>query len=152
MKPDQDVAPGARRPRGNTPRLGEIIVKAGVVDEDTIDGLLKKQASTGAGRLGTLLIEQSLCTYAQIRDALREQMGVDVVDLDGLEAPHPEVANLLPLAVVRRYEVIPLRSEGERLWVVMLDPYNLAAIDDICFITGFTQITVASCVEADFKR
>ena len=34
----------------------------------------------------------------------------------------------------------------------MLDPYNLAAIDDVRFITGFTQITVASCVEADFKR
>ncbi len=34
----------------------------------------------------------------------------------------------------------------------MLDPYNLAAIDDIRFITGFSQITVAACVEADFKR
>ena len=37
-----------------------------------------------------------------MREALREQMGVDVVDLDGLEVPHPQVANLLPLAVVRR--------------------------------------------------
>ena len=70
-----------------------------------------------------------------MREALREQMGVDVVDLDGLEVPHPQVANLLPLAVVRPYEVIPLRREGEPLWVVMLDPYNLAVIDDIGFIT-----------------
>ena len=29
-----------------------------------------------------------------------------------------------------------LRREGERLWVVMLDPYNLAVIDDIGFMTG----------------
>lgn len=28
-----------------------------------------------------------------------------------------------------------LRREGERLWVVMLDPYNLAVIDDIGFVT-----------------
>ena len=52
VKPDQDIAPGARRPRGNPPRLGEILVKTGVVDEDTIDGLLKNQASTGGGDWG----------------------------------------------------------------------------------------------------
>ena len=149
---EQDVGAGLRRPRGNTPRLGEILVKAGVVDEDTIDDLIKQQASTGTGRLGSLLIAQKLCTHEQIREALRQQMDVEVVDSDSLEALHPEVANLLPLSVVRRYEVIPLRREGERLWVVMLDPYNLAAIDDIRFITGFSQITVAACVEADFKR
>ena len=83
-----------RRPRGNTPRLGEILVKAGVVDEVAIDDLIKKQASKGAGRLGTLLIEQAPCTHEQIREALREQMGVEVVDLDGLEAPHAEVSRV----------------------------------------------------------
>ena len=63
VKPDQDVAPGARRPRGNTPRLGEILVKAGVVDEDTIDGLLKKQASTG-GATGDL-VDRAVALYAR---------------------------------------------------------------------------------------
>ena len=149
-KPDDSLV--QRRPRATTPRLGELLVQAGVVDEDTIERLIAQQASKGAGRLGSLLIEQSLCTHEQIRDTLAKQMGVEVVDLDGRDPPHPEVANLLPRGVVRRYEVIPLKREGERLWLVMLDPYNLAAIDDIRFITGFSQITVVACVEADFKR
>ena len=141
-----------RRPGVATPRLGEILVKAGVVSEDTIRDLLEQQRTGGTGRLGSLLIQKSLCTHSQIREALRKQMGVEVVDLDGFEPPHQEIANLLPLGVVRRYEVIPLRREGQRLWVAMLDPYNLAALDDIRFMTGFSQITVAVCVEADFKR
>ena len=92
-KRKQDGDAVLRRPQLNRQRLGEILVKAGVVDEDTIQRV-----------------------------------------------------------IVRRYEVIPLRYEGERLWVVMLDSYNLAAIDDIRFIPGFSQITVVACVEADFKR
>ena len=61
-----------RRPGVATPRLGEILVKAGVVSEDTIRDLLEQQRTGGTGRLGSLLIQKSLCTHSQIREALRK--------------------------------------------------------------------------------
>ena len=129
VRPERNGDSGRRRPRRETPRLGEILVKAGVVDQGTIERVLAQQASKGTGRLGSMLIEQALCTHEQIRAARAD--GVEVVDLDCREAPHSEVANLLPPGIVRRYEVIPLKRNRDRLWVGMLDPYNLAAIDDI---------------------
>ncbi len=138
-------------PRHMAPRLGEILIKAGIVDEFTLQRLLKGQAKEGETRLGTLLIERRVCTAKQIRKALHEQTGIEVVDLGIVGDLDPEVAGLIPLDFVRRNEVIPLKREGNRLWVVMLDPYNLAAIDDIRFLTGFTDIVVAACVESDFR-
>lgn len=142
---DPDVSGG--KPR----RLGEILVAAGIVDSATVEQLLREQKSKSGGRLGSLLIQKGVCTHEQIRDALRKQMNVEVVDLEAIE-PDPLLADLLPIELIRRYEVIPLRKEDQRLWVAMLDPYNLAAIDDIRFRTGFTEVSVAACVESDFKN
>ena len=146
---EETEEPGAQL-RHMAPRLGEILVKAGLVDEFTLQRLLKDQRKEGETRLGSLLIERGVCNAKQIRKALHEQTGIEVVDLAAIGDLDPAVAGLIPLDFVRRYEVIPLRREDSRLWVVMLDPYNLVAIDDIRFLTGFTDIVVAACVESDF--
>ncbi len=150
----QPTPPGSepkRGPRRVPPRLGEILVKAKVIDERTLEQVLAEQKKKGGGRLGYMLTMSGACSEEQIRKALREQMNVEVVDLHGHE-PQENLTDVLPLEVIRRHEVIPLERNDRQLWVAMLDPYNLAAIDEIKFISGISHVRVSACTEGDFKR
>lgn len=138
----------AKKPKRKL-RLGELLVKAGVVDDDAVQRALAVQ-KMGGGRLGSVLVKLKLCTEEQIQGALSEQLDVDVVELTKFE-PEPGVLGLIPRALVRKYEAIPLRKEGTTVWVAMMDPYNLTAIDDIRFCTGAGKLVVMTCTESAFK-
>ena len=130
-------------------RLGEILIAAGVLDESQLKHALSIQQSNG-GRLGSVLIKNKLCTEEDLRRALSEQLDVHVINLQELKID-TDVLELLPLSLIRKYEVIPLRREDRHLWVAMMDPYNLAAIDDVRFATGCSRLTIASCSETDLN-
>lgn len=131
-------------------KLGKFLVEAGVVSEAAIEKALEEQRR-GGGRLGATLVSLKLCTEEQIRTALNDQMGVEVVNLEDV-VPDPNLQNLLSIELIRKYEVIPIKCENRKLWVAMMDPYNLTAIDDIRFKTGFSRLVIATCTEGDFKR
>lgn len=137
--------------RPNRPkRLGEILLQQGIIKEWDIEQALDFQRQKG-GRLGSILVNLKLCTDEQIRLALKEQMGVEVLDLDTFE-PSDDVLHVIPLEMIRKYEVIPLKQESGKLFVAMLDPYNLMAIDDIRFYTGASRLVISTCTESDFKK
>lgn len=145
------VEPGAGRPRSSARlRLGELLVRANVVTNEQVERALSVQR-LGGGRLGSILVRLKFCTDQQMRTALAEQLGVHVVEIAELN-PEPDVQDLLSTEFVRKYEVLPLRRDGRTLWVAMVDPYNLTAIDDIRFSTGVRDIVVATCTETDFRR
>jgi type IV pilus assembly protein PilB len=125
-------------------------VQAGVVDEAAVQRALGVQ-KMGGGRLGSILVRLRLCTDEQIRAALARQFDVEVVELAGF-SPDPGVLNLLPTELIRKYEAVPLKLEGDTCWVAMMDPYNLAALDDIRFCTGTRRIVAVTCTEGDFER
>ena len=131
-------------------RLGELLVNAGVVTDDDVMRALSVQ-KMGGGRLGKILVNLKLCTENQIRDALAKQFDVNVVELAGF-APKPDVLQLLPTELVRKYEAVPIKKEEGTLWVAMMDPYNLTALDDIKFATGVRKLNVVTCTESDFTQ
>jgi type IV pilus assembly protein PilB len=137
--------------RAVRPRLlGEVLMAAGVTDAAGIARAMEVQKQSG-GRLGSVLVSLGLCSEQEIREALHDQLGIEVLDLGALE-PDREALDLLPLEMIRRYEVIPLKLENGQLWVAMMDPYNLAAIDDIRFSTGRSRLVITTCTEGDFRR
>lgn len=135
---------------GSRPRLGEFLVKAGIVDQDGIERALSIQRIEG-GRFGSILVNLRLCKEQDIRRALHHQLGVEVVDLRDVE-PDPTLFDLLSLDLIRKYEVVPIKREGPKLWVAMPDPYNLVALEDIRFKTGIPHLGVVVCTEGDFRR
>ena len=130
-------------------RLGEILVDARVVDDIAIQRALAVQ-KMGGGRLGAILIKLRLCTEAQIREALKQQMGIEIVRLDQFDRDEAALS-ALPRELMLKYEAIPLRQDQDTIHVAMLDPFNLTAIDDMQFATG-KRIVVVSCTESDFTK
>jgi type IV pilus assembly protein PilB len=131
-------------------RLGDVLIQAGIVTPDAIERALSIQRRNG-GRLGSILVNLNLCSNEQLGQVLHEQYNTEVVNLNTI-TPNPDLLSLISPELIRKHEIIPLKIEDGRLWVAMVDPYNLIAIDDIRFRSEIPRIAVATCTERDFRR
>ena len=62
-------------------------------------------------------------------------------DLDAVVA-EPDAIVCVSLEIAKTYNVLPLRIEGDKLYVAMAEPVNVQALDDIRFITKKTVVPV----------
>jgi len=115
-------------------RLGDILIEAGVLNKDQLEKALSVQKSTGE-RLGKALINLGFLTEEQIVQALETQLGVRRISLAGTTISR-EVAATIPLSLAERYQIIPVKKEGKKLTLAMVDPTNFFAIDDVAMLTG----------------
>jgi type IV pilus assembly protein PilB len=76
------------------------------------------------------LLEDGVVTESQVASARAAQLGLPFVDLTEYPVDSSAVA-LVPMAVLRRYEVLPIGRDGDRLMLAMADPRDVLAIDDV---------------------
>ncbi|HEY6837542.1 MAG TPA: hypothetical protein VI389_02245 [Geobacteraceae bacterium] len=117
-------------------KLGELLVKAGLITPTQLDDCLKCQVIFG-GRLGTNLIEMGYLEEDDLARVLSQKLGVPFASPDRLMSIPQDVIDLIPLELVLKYKVVPLALEKKRLTLAMMDPANISATDEISFITGF---------------
>jgi type IV pilus assembly protein PilB len=110
-------------------RLGEMLVDAGVLTNEQINEALVKQKGTGE-RLGTVLLKEHYITEDQLIETLRMQLGIDFIDLNKAKID-PSMAQYVPKSMARQYRVVPVKVQGDRLWLAMEDPLNFRAVEDV---------------------
>jgi hypothetical protein len=93
-------------------RLGELLQKAGLVDEIQLRAALGFHYKWGVP-LGQVVVDMRFCTSQQVLELLAGQVQLPVVDLDA-EPLEPSLADLLPVETAEACRVIPLRIEGPR--------------------------------------
>ncbi|HEB88775.1 MAG TPA: hypothetical protein ENI85_04320, partial [Deltaproteobacteria bacterium] len=125
-------------PMSGTPRIGEILVEAGVIDEMQLAAALGEQARWGR-RLGVTLIKMGMVEEGHLVRALAKQLDLPVASLAGKRIADDVIA-LVPAKVATEHGVVPLfvKREGRtsQLYLGMEDPSNLAVLDDLSFRTG----------------
>ena len=109
-------------------RLGDMLVGAGVITQEALDRALAIQKGTGK-RLGEVLIDNGIVSEEDMLSTLGAQMGVQVVDLSAYP-PAPDAAKYLSRAIARKHQVVPLGTNGDTLYLAMLDPMNFMAIEE----------------------
>lgn len=117
-------------------RLGEILVRRGLVSKADVDAALKKQASTGR-RIGDILVSEGKCSPEAIADALAEQFGIPRAPEGFWERP-PAVN--FPSDVASKYKVFPISVENNKVRLAIADPLDLAALDGVRYATGMDVI------------
>lgn len=117
-------------------RLGEMLVRAGLITDEQLDSALLAQQRDG-GKIGQILVRELLVTEDQIAATLADQKGLAHVTLAGADIDRA-VALMLPLGMVRRRGVIPIKVEGDVLTLAMADPLDVEAIDEAELRTGLT--------------
>ncbi|MCP4037800.1 MAG: hypothetical protein GY733_12740 [bacterium] len=119
-------------------KLGEIVLRAGVIDEMQLEAALGEQEKWG-GRLGLILVRQGYATEQDLVQALAGQLGVPVATLDGKKISK-RVLDLVPYDYADDHTCLPLVLKNEEgvdtLYVGMDDPSNLEVLDDLAFRTG----------------
>jgi hypothetical protein len=116
--------------------LLDMLLEAGLITREQFEEALLNRVVYG-GKIGTSLIELGFVTEENLARFLSKKLAVPYVSPEQLLAIPPEVISLIPQELALKYRVIPLSLEKRRLNLVMADPADLKAIDDIGFITGF---------------
>ncbi len=116
-------------------RLGEILIKESLITSDQLQKALEYQKKNG-GRLGSCLMKLGFISDDEITQVLSRQYGVPSINLKYYEV-EPVVIKLIPQETAVRYQVVPLSRVGATLTIAMTDPTNVFAMDDIKFMTGF---------------
>ncbi|MDD4844933.1 MAG: ATPase, T2SS/T4P/T4SS family [Anaerotignum sp.] len=110
-------------------RLGDMLVATGVITNEQLENALKKQKET-KNRLGKELIEEEIITEEQLIQTLKLQLGLDSIDLS--KSPIPSaLSELIPKKLAYNYSLIPVKLEGNLLYVAMSDPLNFMALEDV---------------------
>ncbi len=123
-------------------RLGEILIKEKLIDNDQLKRALSEQKSNG-DKLGTTLVNLGFIADEEITGALSRHYGVPAINLS-YYAVDPDVLKLIPRETSERYQVVPLCRVGSTLTIAMVDPTNVFAMDDIKFMTGLDVEPVVS--------
>jgi len=123
-------------------RLGELLVRNNLIDDQQLAKALAEQKSTG-GRLGASLIKLGFIKEEELAAFLSRQYGVPSINLAEFEID-PSVIKLIPNDVAQKYQIVPINRAGATLIIAMSDPSNIFAIDDIKFMTGYNvEVVVA---------
>jgi type IV pilus assembly protein PilB len=117
-----------------TARLGELLVRKGLITAKQLDDALQEQKISG-NKLGTSLVKLGFLSEKHLVSFLSKHYGVPAIDLGEVEID-PEAVRLIPADVVYKYQILPIKRIGSNLRMAMADPSNILAIDDIKFLTS----------------
>jgi type IV pilus assembly protein PilB len=115
-------------------KLGQILVKNKIITEQQLQQALDKQEETGES-LGRVLIDMKIVSEGALTSILARQIGLRYVDLANYDVDI-SASSLVDAEVARRYTLIPVGFDGDRLMVAMADPTNVFALDDVRIMTG----------------
>ncbi len=110
--------------------FGESLVHKGLLTRRGLIEALNDQRENG-GRLGEVLIRLKMAKEEDITRALAEYLSMDYVRLDDANKINMETARLLPENISKRFCLVAIGEEEDKVVVAMADPLNVIAIDTI---------------------
>ncbi|EPX59614.1 Type IV fimbrial assembly, ATPase PilB [Cystobacter fuscus DSM 2262] len=117
-------------------KLGELLIKANVLQESQLKAALAEQAKWG-GKLGEILVRMNFVSEDILVRALSKQLAIPAVNLDALKEVPKHVLNRVPVQTARDFALLPmqLRDDGKTLVVAIADPLNVRQLDELRAIT-----------------
>ena len=116
---------------------------SGLAGRLAADGLLSteqarealKQATLERTPLVSYLVENMDVDSQRLAEIASQEFGVPLFDIRAFNLEHMP-AGLVDVSLVTKHHALPMYRRGNRLFIAVSDPTNLAAIDEIKFHTG----------------
>lgn len=124
-------------------RLGELLLSRGICSRARLLDAWEQRVVFG-DRLGTNLLAVGAIDERTLAQALGHQLGVHsghgkVLKVDGA------AVKLVPKGIAERRFVVPHHVQHKKLYLLMRDPHDAFAIDDVRFATGLGVIPILVC-------
>ena len=124
--------------RTEQPLLGQLLVRAGVLDPGSLAKGLLEQERTGRP-LGMTLVELGFLSEQMLVSTLAHQLGLPVARIASWPV-NPELRELVPAELAEKHRCLPLalKDEGSRrsLYLAMVDPSDLEGVEAVGAATG----------------
>jgi hypothetical protein len=115
--------------------FGEYLVSQGAISEVQLEETVRSQAVYG-GRIGTSLLERGFMGLEDLAHHLAAYHGSPLPPSEWLEAPDPRASKLVPLPLIRRCKLLPLRVDRQIMHVAMQDPSDEEQLDFLGVASG----------------
>lgn len=129
-------------------RLGDLLVESNLITEDELSATLAEKSPDE--KLGDSLLRRGLITEQQLIEVLEFQLGIPHINVHQIPIEQ-EIIRLVPQEIAKRYQVMPVRTENNQLFVAMADPMDYFAIEELRMATGF-QIVPAIATKDALQR
>ncbi|KOS69321.1 type II secretion system protein E [Lysinibacillus contaminans] len=129
-------------------RLGDLLVSAGVMQQEQLEYALKTKSRDE--KLGDFLIKENILTEQQLIEVLEFQLGIPHIHLNQYSIS-PELLQLIPVELAKRANIMPIRKEKNKLFIAMADPMDYFAIEEVRMATG-CQIETSIAAKDDLYR
>jgi len=111
----------------------KLMLQKGLLTEEHIEKAKIIQAQT-LERLENIIVRLGFLDEKQVLDLWSEFLGISVVDLTNIKVD-AKILSFIPEYQAKQYKMIPYRRDGNKLTVVMADPFDIMATDMIAFLT-----------------
>ncbi len=163
MKPPSSTpppGPGGPNPGGPNPGgippidqlqgrpIGRVLTKMGKVTREQVQEALSFQKSKG-GALGRILIDLGYVKEVDLNIALAAQKGYEFIDVSAATV-QKEAIDAVPAQIATTNKVLPLTFDKatKKLTVVLANPENFRALDDLRSLMGFNVTAKIGDAEA----
>jgi type IV pilus assembly protein PilB len=110
--------------------FGDWLVQQGYLEESQIRKALDDQARNG-GRIGQALVRLKIFDSLQLIQLLAEYLNLDYLSLEDMTGIDKVIARAVPENIAKRFCMLAVRQDGDRVLVAMSDPLNVIAIDTV---------------------
>lgn len=129
-------------------RLGDLLVESGLITVEQLENALQQKGSDE--KIGDALLRLGFITEQQLIEVLEFQLGVPHININQFVI-EPDTVQLVPREIAKRYNVMPVRTEDNQLFVAMADPMDYFAIEELRMATGY-QIVPAIATKDELQR
>ena len=130
-------------------RLGEILVKQGVLTEEMLEKILNDQKKTNL-KIGQFLIRQGILQEKQIIDLLCEQLNLQKYQINKFPLDL-NLVRYIPIEFAQKNQVVPLKLQGNLLTVAVVDPLETKIFDSIERLTNM-EVEPVICSEMEINQ
>ncbi|MBI1920318.1 MAG: Flp pilus assembly complex ATPase component TadA [Geobacter sp.] len=132
-------------------RIGELLVELGYLRDSDLQSALEMQKTDETRkRIGEILVEGGFIEERRLKEALALQLGFSFVEL-AFSSIDRSLLKVVPLAICRKFSIIPVRRSGEATMVAFDDPLDAKSRDAASNYFG-KDYTVALAMRSDLEE
>jgi type IV pilus assembly protein PilB len=114
--------------------LGDLLVTMSYITKQQLAEAMDVQKDRG-GKIGQILANMGFITDEEILKALSVKFVMPTVDLSSREISE-QVIKMIPITMVRRFNVMPVSRSGNTLCLAIADPTRFADTKAVTLLTG----------------
>jgi type IV pilus assembly protein PilB len=115
-------------------KIGDLLVKYAMITKEQLNSALNEQKTSGK-RLGELLVEKGFVSEQDLLYILELQLGIKRIKLEDIEVDN-EAIKAISANLAGKHNIIPISLKDNKIQVVVSDPLNIIALDDVAIATG----------------